>query len=65
MLVCVLVWTKLLMASRDASRDHLMCMVDLACSGELESVAGGGTRIRVVGNGRQQCLLHIARHYLE
>ena len=25
-------------ASRLASKDHLMCMIDLACSGELESV---------------------------
>ena len=46
-------------ALRLASRDHLM---DLACSRELEqgwlkSVAGGrGYRVRVVGNGRQQCL---------
>ena len=48
-----------------------MYMVDLACSGELESVAGGGAsrlvptretgyeargaRVKVVGNGRQQC----------
>ena len=40
-----------------------MCMMDLACSGELESVQGslvcrlgGGARVRVVGNGRQECL---------
>ena len=45
-----------------------MCMMDLACSGELESMAGksqgwgGGARIRVVGNGHQ---CYIARHYLE
>ena len=30
--------------------------MDLACSGELESVAGGGARVRIVGNGHQQCL---------
>ena len=36
-----------------------MCMMNLACSGELEPVylqAGGGARVRVVGNGRQECL---------
>ena len=38
-------------------------MMNLACSGELESASwgedslvGGGARVRVVGNGRQECL---------
>ena len=29
-----------------------MCMMNLACSGEK---LGGGARVRVVGNGRQEC----------
>ena len=38
-----------------------MCMMNIACSGELESVylqagLGGGARVRVVGNGRHECL---------
>ena len=26
---------------------------------------GGGARVKVVGNGRQECLAYIAWHYLE
>ena len=57
---------------RLASRDYLLCMMNLACSGELESVylrAGGGGG----GEGPESGWLvmvvkvfgYIARHYLE
>ena len=40
-----------LQALRLASRDHLMCMMALACRSQW---LGGGARVRVVGNDRQQ-----------
>ena len=44
-------------ALRLASRDHLMCMMELSCSGELESVAGGRARVRIVGRLHSEALL--------